>query len=165
MTALNQLQAQLQGNFKTLGPGLLLCATIATAAGFLSDHYGGPVMLFALLLGMAFNFLAAEQPCADGISFASKSLLRIGIALLGVRITFSDMAMLGLETVFAGCGLLELCRHFSCEGVIGEVPAPTPSSSPWLVQHHKNGLREPHQDAELLDMESAVLVVGPSISR
>lgn len=42
-----------------LGPGLLVSVTIAMAATFLSDHYGGPVMLFALLLGIAFNFLSA----------------------------------------------------------------------------------------------------------
>ena len=41
-------------------PGLILCITIAAAASFLSDHYGGPALLFALLIGMAFNFLMEE---------------------------------------------------------------------------------------------------------
>jgi uncharacterized membrane protein YadS len=36
--------------------GLALAVTIALCAGFLSEHYGAPVMLFALLVGMAFNF-------------------------------------------------------------------------------------------------------------
>ena len=45
-------------------PGLLVSVIIAVAATFLSEHYGGPVMLFALLLGMAFYFLSQEGPCA-----------------------------------------------------------------------------------------------------
>ena len=46
-----------------LAPGLLVTATIAMAAGFLSNSYGAPVMLFALLLGIAFNFLSEEGRC------------------------------------------------------------------------------------------------------
>src|SRR5262249_22958237 len=48
--------AALQTNF----PGVLVSLIIAVAATFLSEHYGGPVMLFALLLGMAFYFLSQE---------------------------------------------------------------------------------------------------------
>ena len=40
-------------------------------------------MLFALLLGMALNFLTEESVCRPGIEFAARSLLRIGVALLG----------------------------------------------------------------------------------
>ncbi|MGA2817810.1 MAG: hypothetical protein ABSE67_16230, partial [Xanthobacteraceae bacterium] len=43
-------------------PGVLVSLIIAVAATFLSEHYGGPVMLFALLLGMAFYFLSQEGP-------------------------------------------------------------------------------------------------------
>lgn len=76
-------------------PGLLAAATVALAASFLSEHYGGPVMLYALLLGMAFNFLSQEGACGDGIATASKLVLRIGVALLGMRITFGQIAQLG----------------------------------------------------------------------
>jgi uncharacterized integral membrane protein (TIGR00698 family) len=38
---------------QALFPGLIASATVAAAATFLSQHYGAPVMLFALLLGMA----------------------------------------------------------------------------------------------------------------
>jgi uncharacterized membrane protein YadS len=44
-------------------------------------------MLFALLLGMAMNFLSQEGPCRPGIELAAKQLLRLGVALLGLRIT------------------------------------------------------------------------------
>lgn len=79
--------------------GLALAVTIALCAGFLSEHYGAPVMLFALLVGMAFNFLADHPKCAGGITFASKSLLRMGVALLGFRLSLGDVTAQGWEPV------------------------------------------------------------------
>ncbi len=78
-----------------LAPGLLACGVVGAAAGFLSEHYGAPVMLFALLLGMAMNFLSAEGPCQPGIEFTARHVLRVGIALLGLRITLAQVAALG----------------------------------------------------------------------
>lgn len=84
---------------RVLAPGVTACAVVGAAATFLSEHYGAPVMLFALLLGMAMNFLSAEGACAAGIEFAAKALLRIGIALLGLRITWSQVEALGWKPV------------------------------------------------------------------
>lgn len=84
------------GRIQALMPGVLLCATIAAAAGFVSDHYGGPVMLFALLLGIAFHFLSQEGQCIAGIEFTAKKLLRVGVALLGARVTLQQIQSLGL---------------------------------------------------------------------
>jgi uncharacterized integral membrane protein (TIGR00698 family) len=78
-----------------LFPGVMACGVVATAATFLSEHYGAPVMLFALLLGMAMNFLSGDGPCAPGIAFSARELLRIGVALLGLRITIAQVAALG----------------------------------------------------------------------
>ncbi|HWP12073.1 MAG TPA: putative sulfate exporter family transporter [Ramlibacter sp.] len=80
---------------RALAPGVLACAVVGAAAGFLSEHYGAPVMLFALLLGMAMNFLSTEGPCQPGIEFTARQVLRIGIALLGLRITLAQVAALG----------------------------------------------------------------------
>ena len=91
-----------------LAPGVGLALTVAAAASFLAEHYGGPVMLFALLIGMAFNFLATEGRCAAGIGFSSRTVLRLGVALLGVRITFSDISALGIGSVLAVIGLIAL---------------------------------------------------------
>ena len=52
-------------------PGLLLSATIALAVRFVSDRLGGPTMLYALLFGMAFNFLTEDERFASGIRFAN----------------------------------------------------------------------------------------------
>lgn len=80
-------------------PGLMAAAVVAAAASFLSEHYKAPVMLFALLLGMAMNFLSAEGKCKPGIEFTSREILRVGVALLGMRITFSQIAALGWQPV------------------------------------------------------------------
>ena len=86
-------------------PGLLVAGTIALASTWLAQHYTAPVMLFALLFGMAFHFLHEEGRCVAGIEFASRSVLRLGVGLLGVRITLSQIASLGpwpVATVIVG---------------------------------------------------------------
>jgi uncharacterized integral membrane protein (TIGR00698 family) len=80
-------------------PGLLLSATIALAVRFVSDRLGGPAMLYALLFGMAFNFLTEDERFAKGIRVASRNVLRFGVALLGLRITMGDVMQLGWEMV------------------------------------------------------------------
>src|SRR5690349_16083122 len=82
---------------RALFPGVLACGVVAAASTFLSQHYGAPVMLFALLLGMAMNFLSADGACAPGIAFTARTLLRVGVALLGLRITAAQVAALGWE--------------------------------------------------------------------
>ena len=80
-------------------PGLLLSATIALAVRFVSDRLGGPAMLYALLFGMAFNFLTEDERFASGIRLASRNILRIGVALLGLRITTGEVMELGWPVV------------------------------------------------------------------
>jgi len=80
---------------RELFPGVLASAVVAAAATFLSEHYGAPVMLLALLLGMAMNFLSTDTPCVAGIDFVARQILRWGVALLGLRITFDQVAALG----------------------------------------------------------------------
>jgi len=80
-------------------PGVLVALTIALAASWLSQHYAAPVMLFALLFGMTFHFLHEEGRCIPGIEFASKAVLRTGVALLGARITVEQMADLGVVPI------------------------------------------------------------------
>jgi uncharacterized integral membrane protein (TIGR00698 family) len=82
---------------RRLFPGVLACGVVAAAATFLSQHYHAPVMLFALLLGMAMNFLAGEGECAAGIEFSARQLLRLGVALLGLRITGAQVVALGWQ--------------------------------------------------------------------
>ena len=89
----------LRDTIRTMMPGLLLSATIALAVRFISDQLGGPAMLYALLFGMAFNFLTEDERFAAGIYFASRNILRIGVALLGLRITTGEVLALGWPVV------------------------------------------------------------------
>jgi len=86
-------------------PGLISAVTVALAARFISEHYGAPVMLMALLIGMAFSFLTEDgNKCLEGIEFASKKLLRIGVALLGLGITVQQIASTGHEVLLITLG-------------------------------------------------------------
>lgn len=87
------------GRSSQLAPGFMSAAVVAAAASFLSEHYKVPVMLFALLLGMSMNFLTTEGKCKLGIEFTSREILRVGVALLGMRITFSQIVALGWQPV------------------------------------------------------------------
>lgn len=90
----------LLGRAREWGPGLLASATVAMAAMFLADHYQAPVMLFALLLGLGFAFLNEQGGrCVGGIEIASGTILRIGVALLGVRLTMDQIAAFGWTPV------------------------------------------------------------------
>jgi len=84
---------------RELLPGFIVSVIVAAAATFLSEHYGAPVMLFALLLGMALNFLSGDSKCKPGIEFTAREVLRIGVALLGMRITLGQIAELGWQPV------------------------------------------------------------------
>ena len=81
---------------KPFGPGLIIAGLVALAASWLAEHYGAPVMLFALLLGIAVNFLSQDPRCQPGLEFASRTVLRLGVALLGMRITFDQIQSLGV---------------------------------------------------------------------
>jgi uncharacterized integral membrane protein (TIGR00698 family) len=96
------------GALGALWPGVALALTVAAAATFLSQHYGAPAMLFALLIGMAFNHLSAEGACLPGLAFASTTLLRTGVALLGARISLTDVAALGAAAAVEVAGLIAL---------------------------------------------------------
>ncbi|MDM0000624.1 putative sulfate exporter family transporter [Variovorax sp. J22P240] len=93
------LATSVRARSNLLVPGLLMSIVVAAAATFLADHYHAPVMLFALLLGMAVNFLSADGKCKPGIEFTSREVLRVGVALLGMRLTFSQIAALGWHPV------------------------------------------------------------------
>ena len=94
---------ELQGLF----PGFLISALIALAGQFIADHYGAPAMLMALLFGIALNFLSEDGRCVAGINFSSRKILRFGVALLGLRISFDMAAQLG--PVVIGLVVTGLC--------------------------------------------------------
>ena len=112
---------------KTLVPGLLVTGLVAMAAAFLGSHYKGSMLLFALLLGLALHFISEDRRCAAGIQFASSTVLRFGVALLGLRLTIDHLVTVGWQTAAAllvaisltiAFGLL-LARLFKVESSLG----------------------------------------------
>lgn len=114
---------------KKLVPGLLVTSLVAMAAAFLGSHYKGSMLLFALLLGLALHFINDDKRCAEGIQFASSTVLRLGVALLGLRLTIDHVVTLGWQTVVAlmiavaltiafGFGLAKLFKVESSLGVL-----------------------------------------------
>lgn len=93
------LLAVFQERSRALLPGVTVTLVVAAAAAFLAEQYHAPSMLFALLLGIAVNFLTRQSGCKHGIEFAARDVLRVGVALLGTRITFGQIAQLGWHPV------------------------------------------------------------------
>ncbi len=89
-------------------PGIVLSACIAFTSLFLSNHYGGPAFLYALLVGISVNFVRQEKTFTPGIDLTSKSILRIGVALLGLRIGLDEIYSLGLPSIIITISALVL---------------------------------------------------------
>ena len=93
---------------RCLTGGTLLCTVVGLSALFISEHHGGPALLYALLLGLAFHFLSLDARLQPGIHFCSRTVLRIGVALLGARIGVDQVQALGWPTalmVVGGVGM------------------------------------------------------------
>jgi uncharacterized integral membrane protein (TIGR00698 family) len=80
-------------------PGLAVTCIVGLAAAFVSDQYGGPIMVFALLFGMTLNPMANSPNFVPGITLATTHILRTGVALLGARITLDQISSLGLVPI------------------------------------------------------------------
>ncbi len=110
-------------------PGLLFATTVAVAAVYIAELLHAPKVLCALLLGMAFNSLAASPVLPPGLDVAAKKLLRIAVALLGARIGLDQVLYFGWTpvaivvaavtgTILCGCLFSKLlCRPIS-EGLL-----------------------------------------------
>lgn len=110
---------QAQALWHTHTRGLMVAVLVAVAAAFLAEHYDAPVMLFALLIGMALHFLAADPTCAPGLDFAAKTVLRLGVGLLGLRLTVSDIQTVGAVPALAVVGFVIMT--FACGVVLARL--------------------------------------------
>ena len=76
-------------------PGALVTAIAALAAAWLADHYAAPIVLMGLLIGLALSFLSQDKRTHAGLDLMSQTALRVGIVLVGARITAEQLAELG----------------------------------------------------------------------
>jgi uncharacterized integral membrane protein (TIGR00698 family) len=89
-------------------PGLGLAAGVAAAAFGLAQVLPptlGPVLIAVVLGLLAGNLTTLPPGMASGLDVASKRVLRIGVVLLGARLTVADVASIGGPAV----GVVVLC--------------------------------------------------------
>lgn len=83
---------------RSLAPGVALAGVVALAATFVSTLHGGPQFLYALFFGVAFHYLSQDAKAKPGIEFCARGVLRLGVGLLGARITATQIVGLGWST-------------------------------------------------------------------
>jgi uncharacterized integral membrane protein (TIGR00698 family) len=91
-------------------PGLALVAAVVTA-GILLNRATPQVsaLIFAMGIGVLLAPLAVRRTtAAPGIAFASRPLLRAGVALLGLRISLHAVSGLGVRGVAVAVGVVVL---------------------------------------------------------
>ena len=81
---------------RDLMPGVTICAVASAAAAWFSDHYGMPIILMGLILGLALQFVSADPRSALGLDFVGRRCLRLGIVVLGLQVTLAQIGAMGL---------------------------------------------------------------------
>lgn len=88
-------------------PGLGLSAALALASieaaknAWLAAH-GVSALTIAIVLGMLVGntvFARMAAACGSGVAFSKQNLLRLGIVLYGLRLTFQDISQVGVSGV------------------------------------------------------------------
>lgn len=81
--------------WRVYAPGLMVVGVAAGTAAWLAEHYGFPIILLGLLIGLALNFIAREPATHAGLDLASRTCLRLGIVALGFQVTAAQVIALG----------------------------------------------------------------------
>jgi uncharacterized integral membrane protein (TIGR00698 family) len=104
-----------------LAPGLALVAVIVAVADRIGDHVSGTsALIWALGIGAVIANTGLLRPSlAPGIRFASRNVLRIGVALLGIRLSLGTVGDLGLRTIVVILG--SIAATFALTLVIGRL--------------------------------------------
>lgn len=85
-------------SLRKAAPGIVLCAVIASVA-FVADLNGWlrfgrvwvPPLILTLVIGMALQPLSVRPALKPGLEFSGRTLLRLGVALLGARLTLGQL--------------------------------------------------------------------------
>ncbi len=99
---------------KHLVPGLVLCGAIAWVASQLAalpwfSSKGLSALTIAIVLGMVIGntvYSWVQAPSAAGVGLSKQQLLRLGIILYGLRLTFQDIGALGVSGVLVDAVVL-----------------------------------------------------------
>ena len=86
---------------ESLVPGLVFVGLGTLAALAVHQLFGGiSTLLAAVVIGAVLgNSDVASAETAAGVSFAAKTILRVGVVLLGLRLSIDQVTSLGFETI------------------------------------------------------------------
>lgn len=101
-------------------PGLALAAGVAAlafAVSWLLAEVGltVPALTLCVMFGFALSFVGAfRTPSVDaGLGYAGRTVMRVGIVLLGLSVSFTQILSLGLPMVIAVIGLVVVSFAFT----------------------------------------------------
>lgn len=120
-------------------PGLALSAGVAGAALWLADipavsKAGFSALTLAILAGILLGntfYPRAALVCAPGVLFAKQHLLRLGIVLYGFRLTFSQIADVGISGILIDVTTLGSTFALAC--FIGQKVFGLDKQTSWLI--------------------------------
>lgn len=120
-------------------PGLLLAGAVAAAAAAFArlpwlQVHGISVLTLAIVIGLvAGNALPGQAVAAstEGLNLAKQRLLRAGIVLYGLRLTFQDIGHVGLAGVVVDAAVL--CSTFGLACLLGTRVFGLPRATAMLI--------------------------------
>ena len=94
------MQSSRREELASLAPGLVVVAVAVAASTLASEVLGVSALVAGVLLGaIAANVGVLGERVGPGVKFAAKHLLRAGIVLLGLRLSFDEVRALGWQGV------------------------------------------------------------------
>lgn len=108
--------------FASLVPGLLLTGVITVLSIWLSgfdalNNLGLSALTLAILIGMVVGntlYPMAKPLCGEGVNLAKQRLLRLGIILYGLRLTFQQIADVGATGILIDLITLSSTFFLAC---------------------------------------------------
>ncbi|MBD9626957.1 YeiH family putative sulfate export transporter [Ensifer sp. ENS06] len=112
-----RIDTYILGRLACYAPGVVLVAVITASAygvGHLSPFAPLSPMILAIVIGLIFaNIVGLSPRTSGGIGLAGKHLLRVAVALLGLQLTFAQLAELGIKGILFAVAALLLTFYFS----------------------------------------------------
>ena len=88
--------------------GILVVGILTVFTYAIAPYLNAPIMVIALFVGLLCNRLYTVAPLTSGIAFTGKTVLRVGVALLGLRISLGEILDLGLESIVLAFALISI---------------------------------------------------------
>ena len=88
-------------NYSSMNKAIFMCFIFGIISLGLSKYIGGSYMLYALGLGIFTAPYLYNEKTKKGVEYTGKKILKVGVGLLGARITFDEISLLGVDILLA----------------------------------------------------------------